>query len=55
MLPDLGGLYGHIEDYIELHRGFLLGGAPDPRTFFVKTAKATSRDAAYDQNTFYEA
>lgn len=27
----------------------------DPRTFFIKTVKTTSADAAYDQNTFYEA
>jgi hypothetical protein len=33
----------------------LLGAASDPATFFVKTVKATSRDAAYDQTTFYEA
>ena len=32
-----------------------LGGAEDPGTFFVKSAKVTSRDAAYDSNTFYEA
>jgi hypothetical protein len=29
--------------------------ANDPGTLFVKTVKVTSRDAAYDQNTFYEA
>ena|ERR1044072_6215197 len=28
---------------------------PDPGSFFVKTMKATSESAAYDQNTFYEA
>lgn len=55
VLPDLGGLYGHIERYLEHHRARLLGGAADPGTFFVKTAKATSRNAAYDQTTFYEA
>ena len=55
MLPDLGGLYGHIEAYIRDHRQALLAGAPDPGTFFVKSVKATSKNAAYDQNTFYEA
>lgn len=54
-LPDLGGLHGHIARYVEIHRTALLSGASDPGTFFVKTVKATSRDAAYDQNTFYEA
>lgn len=55
VLPDLGGLYRHIEAYIQEQRALLLNGAPDPGTFFVKTMKATSREAAYNQNTFYEA
>ena len=55
VLPDLGGLYQHISEYVRHHRLVLLNGAPDPGTFFVKTVKVTSRDAAYDQNTFYEA
>lgn len=55
ILPDLGGLYDHIEAYIDRHRRALLGGAEDPGTFFVKTVKTTSKDASYDQNTFYEA
>lgn len=55
ILPDLGGLYDHIEAYIDRHRRVLLGGAEDPGTFFIKTVKTTSRDASYDQNTFYEA
>lgn len=33
----------------------LLGSARDPQTFFVKTVKTTSVDAAYNQTTFYEA
>lgn len=55
VLPNLGGLYDYIEAYIHRHRPVLLKGAEDPGTFFVKTVKATSRDASYDQNTFYEA
>lgn len=55
ILPDLGGLYDHIEAYIDRHRRVLLGGTEDPGTFFIKTVKTTSRDASYDQNTFYEA
>ena len=55
ILPDLGGLYDHISAYIERHRRALLNGAEDPGTFFVKTVKKTSRDASYNQNTFYEA
>ncbi|CCD86682.1 conserved protein of unknown function [Bradyrhizobium sp. ORS 285] len=54
VLPNLGCLYEHIEGYIDRHRGVLLRGAEDPGTFFVKTVKTTSRDASYDQNTFYE-
>lgn len=54
-LPDLGGLYMHIDDYINIHRGLLLGAADDPGTFFVKTVKATSANAAYSQTSFYDA
>ncbi|MFD2781642.1 hypothetical protein ACFS32_11635 [Novosphingobium pokkalii] len=55
VLPDLGDLYRHLAAYIERYRAALLAEAEDPGTLFVKTVKATSRDAAYDQNTFYEA
>jgi hypothetical protein len=54
-LPDLGQLYGYIDDYLSRHRARLLAGADDPQTFFVKTSKVSSRSAAYDQTTFYEA
>jgi len=33
----------------------ILNGAEDPGTFFVKTVKSISQDAAYNQSTFYEA
>jgi hypothetical protein len=55
VLPDLGGLYDTIDAYLARHRSMLLAGRSDPGTFFVKTMKVTSREAAYDQNTFYEA
>lgn len=55
ILPDLGGLYAHIEAYIARHRSLLLADADDPGTFFVKTVKQTSTDPAYEQTTFYEA
>jgi hypothetical protein len=55
VLPNLGGLYEHIETYIARHRKVLLASADDPGTFFVKTVKQTSTDPAYDQTTFYEA
>lgn len=54
ILPNLGGLYDQIEAYLDRHRARLLGPAADPGTFFVKTAKRSSTNAAYDQNTFYE-
>ncbi len=55
VLPDLGGLYERLEHYIARQRRILLGPADDPGTLFVKTVKVSSRDAAYDQTTFYEA
>ena len=55
LLPDLGGLYATLDAYISRHRARLLGGAADPGTFFVKTVKASSAEAAYNQTTFYEA
>jgi hypothetical protein len=54
-LPNLGGLYEHLEAYVCVHRKVLLNGAADPGTLFVKTVKRSSRDASYDKNTFYEA
>ena len=55
VLPDLGGLYERIERYLARDRAALLAGAADPGTFFVKTAKTTTRDAAFTQSGFYEA
>lgn len=55
VLPNLQGLYDHLNAYIERHRRVLLGGAEDPGTLFVKTVKATSKEASYNQTTFYEA
>lgn len=55
MLPDLGRLYEFIDSYLGRHRAALLDQAADPGTFFVKTMKRTSKNAAYDQTTFYEA
>lgn len=44
-----------IEAWIDRHKARLIGGATDPGTFFVKTAKMSSTNAGYCQNTFYEA
>lgn len=55
LLPNIGKLYDWIHDYIVRHRPALLAGAPDPGVFFIKTVKANSREAAYSQQTFYEA
>jgi hypothetical protein len=54
-LPDLSSLREQIDAYVERHRPLLLGGCSDPGTFFVKSVKATSRTASYNQTTFYEA
>lgn len=55
LLPNLARLYEFIDAYLDRHRAKLLGGASEPGTFFVKTVKASSASAAYDQTTFYEA
>ncbi|WP_026173986.1 hypothetical protein [Martelella mediterranea] len=55
ILPDLLDLYKYLEAYIDRHRGVLLGPADDPGTLFIKTVKATSKQAAYGSTTFYEA
>lgn len=55
LLPDLGRLYEFIDLYLERDRQILLGGAENPRTFFVKSAKLTTKDAAYSQVGFYDA
>ena len=52
---DLVEMEEMIDAYLERHRPRLLGPANDPGTFFVKTAKRSSTDAAYNQTTFYEA
>jgi hypothetical protein len=54
-LPDLGSLYDRLDEYIRWHRAVLLKGAPDPGTLFVKTVKASTRDASYNSCAFYEA
>lgn len=54
-LPDVGGLYRYIGEYIEVHRPYLLGKAADPRTFFIKTVSKRSRRAEFDQQTFCNA
>lgn len=55
LLPNLEHLNERIDAWVDRHRARLIGGAQDPQTFFVKTAKRTSTDASYDQNSFYEA
>lgn len=55
MLPDLGRLYEFIDLYLGRDRQILLGGAQDPKTFFVKSAKQTTKSAAYNQLGFYDA
>ncbi|MBL0374360.1 hypothetical protein JJB09_20300 [Rhizobium sp. KVB221] len=55
ILPDLQDLYHYINAYVDRHRRVLLGGSEDPGTLFIKTVKTTSKDAAFNQTTFYEA
>jgi hypothetical protein len=49
VLPDLGDLYRYIDAYVGVHRAVLLGRARDPGTFFVKSTKANTQNAAYGQ------
>jgi hypothetical protein len=55
LLPNLAGLHPLIDTWLDHDRPRLLGAATDPGTFFIKTVKRNSRDAAYNQTTFYEA
>jgi integrase len=55
ILPDVAGLYEHLEDYVQSHRDRLLKGRSDPGTLFVKTVKGKTKDASYEGTTFYEA
>lgn len=55
LLPDLGRLYDFIDIYLRRDRQLLLGGGEDPKTFFVKSAKRTTKNAAYSQIGFYDA
>lgn len=55
VLPDLLELYKYIDAYVDRHRAVLLRSAADPGTFFVKTVKTSSTNAAYDTTSFYEA
>jgi len=54
-LPDMAGLYDNIDSYLCRHRRILLGDLTDPGNFFIKTAKSTIKNAAYDQTSFYVA
>jgi len=55
VLPDMARLYEMIDAYVARHRPRLLAQGVDPGTFFIKTVKQSSTNAAYDQTTFYEA
>ena len=55
ILLDLCHLYEMLGARIERHGSRLIGAATDPETLFVKTAKRASTNAAYCQNTVYEA
>lgn len=55
VLPDLGDLYLYLEAYLDRHRATLLGDSDDPGTLFIKSISTRTRDATYDQTTFYEA
>ncbi|NVD41321.1 hypothetical protein HT585_20810 [Ensifer sp. HO-A22] len=54
VLPDLLDLYHYIDAYVSRHRAALIGEIKDSGTFFVKTTKSNTKDAAYDSSSFYE-
>ena len=54
-VTNAGFEYAEEMGYLKTDRPALLAGASDPGTFFVKTVKRTSRDAAFTQSGFYEA
>lgn len=54
-LMPVARLFDGFVEYVDRHRSVLLRSAADPGTFFVKTVKTTSTNAAYDTTSFYEA
>jgi hypothetical protein len=54
LLLNLTNLYKHIDDYVTRHRPLLLGGFPDPGTFFVRTLRSTNIPASYTVASLYD-
>lgn len=52
-LIDRDGLYGEMDDYLNA-RTVLLGEHTDPGTVFLKTTRAKSTTAEYDQAAYYD-
>jgi len=54
VLPRLAGLNNHIGAYVRHHRPILLGGFPDPGTFFVRTLRSADTISIYSPAALYE-
>ena len=55
MLPDLDSFYKYIDAYVLRHRPILLGGYPDPGSFFVRTFLSAFRSKPHDTSSYYNA
>ena len=53
-IPDIDGLYDEIAEYLQA-RQFLLNGAPDSGTFFVKTMQSRAENPEYTADGYYNA
>jgi hypothetical protein len=54
-LPDLNDLYKYIDAYVLRHRLILLGGYPDPGSFFVRTFLSAYKSKPHDTSSYYNA
>ncbi|WP_374471833.1 hypothetical protein [Phenylobacterium sp.] len=54
-IPDRGGLYDLIADYLTRHRRVLLAGAADPGAVFVRHVRSPGDPPALDRFRFHEA
>lgn len=51
-LPNISGLYRHIEDYLKFDRPVLVGGHTDPGTFFLRTMRSNKGSGIHSGPSF---
>lgn len=54
ILPDIGGLYSLIAEWVGRHRPTLVAQAIDPKTVFVATARGPHSDLTLSKTAFYD-